>query len=892
MVSVDNLASKLVTIISAEDNTEKFNEWRLLGQERNESFLFSWVQTDCESNARTGIGEYNYEENTFTPLYLFKRKVDCVQASLNNTKTIVIFVIKEKNENNDELIYKCFLHKIGEPLESTLEIDEGSKKQTFVQFLDFKVSTQPLKFLLLIHQEGIFQYHIKCPHEKIDKLSLASELLVKNFFWAQWDPNQQTLYYIHNKVRTRGLVAGEEMSHDTGAKLSPTLSGLQFHDDQPHESVLNIPLNLPHLSSVNSSGTYEDDIIPLRIHDSSLDLIVLTDSKGCVCICHHYLYQPVQPIVELKDNDDDTTPVNVAYTVTALHQSCVIHCIINDIPWNLAKQIRPLFKLRGDTLVVFIPKICTHILDVGLNHDPICHITTDPLIQDKEPNLLYLAPMISADDYVINLANLDVIDVGILDTLLINTFKSETSSENKLAIIHYLLLHLGDTETVSELILWHSSYPFTMVYPEILKEFLLATSYTSVQKNIPENAVKLATLLPITTVKLGFDLEFKHNGFTINLRQEVFWNASMMVLSPQLRIIPYKSDIWTKLWDHLAKLSKAGIRFKPSQVLDKLRISLDCYQPEALSRCSTPLTPSTGTSSSFADFLSCSRNQTDFLPFHEIDSCTASRQEYIISVNLRELSMHLLKQTSHGTTVFQTSDQSAMHVHAVATRYVGAQLEQSRQLCQIICKAATYDPTEDIDKGFILINNLNEERRYVLFKLLEKYYMAVESLAFPLPQGFTSFFAYLGYRTMDFEMFEQYVTNRVFELQVDVMKIIFAENNDSKEDTAKKLKLLTLVPRQRAKRLLNQWNNPIGVVLRAREHAQNILSGVTGQPTRSRTQNTTNVTGLGSISSGNNMSPLDTFLDLLTAKASLADIDFSLLIEATETILEEQIPDF
>lgn len=48
---------------------------------------------------------------------------------------------------------------------------------------------------------------------------------------------------------------------------------------------------------------------------------------------------------------------------------------------------------------------------------------------------------------------------------------------------------------------------------------------------------------------------------------------------------------------------------------------------------------------------------------------------------------------------------------------------------------------------------------------------------------------------------------------------------DNKEGVMKKLDLIQHLPHSRAKRLMNQWAHPVSVMLRAREHAAEILGG-------------------------------------------------------------------
>lgn len=66
--------------------------------------------------------------------------------------------------------------------------------------------------------------------------------------------------------------------------------------------------------------------------------------------------------------------------------------------------------------------------------------------------------------------------------------------------------------------------------------------------------------------------------------------------------------------------------------------------------------------------------------------------------------------------------------------------------------------------------------------------------------------------------------------------IFYLDISDTKENVVQKLKLLSFLPRSRAKRLLNQWLHPVSLMLRAREHAANILCGEISQSrTGSRT---------------------------------------------------------
>lgn len=77
------------------------------------------------------------------------------------------------------------------------------------------------------------------------------------------------------------------------------------------------------------------------------------------------------------------------------------------------------------------------------------------------------------------------------------------------------------------------------------------------------------------------------NGYTLSLSQEMLENPRVMLLSPRQRLIPFRDDLWTRLWELLPggsiiednATSRQEIpRFSNTTVAVKLNISLVCYQ--------------------------------------------------------------------------------------------------------------------------------------------------------------------------------------------------------------------------------------------------------------------------------------------------------------------------
>lgn len=237
---------------------------------------------------------------------------------------------------------------------------------------------------------------------------------------------------------------------------------------------LNIPLNLPNIPIRSVAPSYDDDTVPLRVHDSSLNLIIVTNEQGMLFVCHYCIYQPINlpmdeeldsVIVSPNENDEPNSndkpmpidskrqpTVHFSYSVTLLHHGCIIHCAIPGIPLDKAKYMKPTFTMHSDHhMLVYQPEIFSHLLDVGLTHEPCCHIVCSPNFNSQtEQNLTHLVPCLKWGAIAYDATTLNLISISIPKSHLIDAFKTDKSIDNRLSILHYFLVHSNDMDVLSE----------------------------------------------------------------------------------------------------------------------------------------------------------------------------------------------------------------------------------------------------------------------------------------------------------------------------------------------------------------------------------------------------------------------------------------------------------
>lgn len=277
MLKQENLAANFCGLLTRHYNYRKTAvEWRILGQEKDGSMLASWISLSVNETPieRSHIGLYNPQEKLFQILHSFDKRENCIQASINQSRTLLSYVLKEPRtkttasgtESISEFVYQPFIVEIKANNDAPSNcvrnhlLPDGSSKQVMTQFLWQNKSifekTYEDKLLLFIHDDCITLLKTKLievkSNDDIEKIDLKNvnswcldmdamtrEVIVKHFIWAQWDSITQALYYIHLKPTVKSsLEKDDDKAKEPDTSTTTTLSAHQFHEHLPRETVV------------------------------------------------------------------------------------------------------------------------------------------------------------------------------------------------------------------------------------------------------------------------------------------------------------------------------------------------------------------------------------------------------------------------------------------------------------------------------------------------------------------------------------------------------------------------------------------------------------------------------------------------------------------------------
>ncbi|XP_059179604.1 protein pigeon-like [Physella acuta] len=349
---------------------------RIINQEKSGAILFVWNDTDPKDKnllVVTNFGIYEPETQTHSFIYSYDKKVKVVSCSLNQERTLLAFsIVKPQqfpNEKKQKVVYQAFLAELQSV--DNIVFSLNMERTTFLK-VQFLYSLQPghshhrdSEMLVFLHKESIGLYRV--PMARIGDRGIMmsgqpkTEQIVRKFVWCQWDVQHQRLHYIQNVRVENGSEAVQQK-----------MTSVQFYDKGKYESMIEIPINFPFPYIRTADKPHYGDI-PLHpgIPELALNVAVLTQQSGTCCLCYHMMNPEVNSrSSQLPESDSQ----DVEYYISLVHHAKTLKCCVYNLPKHLVLQKRLVFSWLGSYLVVMLPGLFVHLLNVGPSFEPCQHI--------------------------------------------------------------------------------------------------------------------------------------------------------------------------------------------------------------------------------------------------------------------------------------------------------------------------------------------------------------------------------------------------------------------------------------------------------------------------------------------------------------------------------------
>nr|XP_055046527.1 gamma-secretase-activating protein isoform X2 [Misgurnus anguillicaudatus] len=476
----------VVSSILAKEETVRGNigvlDPRILNVEKDGSVVYSWRG----ATGTTRIGKYDPHSTENKLLYTFDKQVCVSSCSLNKEETLLAVSLSQTTQEGGRLkpVSKCLTLLIEiHPINNT-KVLKAVDCRVKVQFLYPKTcrTTVLESHLLLAAEDGyVDQYHITLTRQEgyrvvmLNPERLGRDRVAEEFNWVQWDSDTQRLFYLTSREKH-------------------TLKCVQFYPDRNYETVFELPLEMPSITSITCVRfvNFGYDHYKEKKEEEGLRLEVFTDPIGTMCVCYSH------PVCWNKD---------ATYTIAFVHRGCsktfTVSLEKSAAPANEPK-VYPIFIHLGYYIVVYLANHFLHLINCR-QQDLLCYSLF--LSGADGPEAL------GSGSEVVSVSGRRLLDVraGKMYTMELNhdflfeLLSLEKPEAQRLAALHCLLVYLQPNPVIDlKIINWISENVMSFDAFDQIQEFILASLYrisyqqcVSLDKVLPYSCVFEKKELPI-----------------------------------------------------------------------------------------------------------------------------------------------------------------------------------------------------------------------------------------------------------------------------------------------------------------------------------------------------------------------------------------------------------
>lgn len=864
-------------ILSRHKKSDKMSDvplnLRLINQEKDGSILFTWDEKQPEDDVpRTYIGLFCHDSKNHQIVWTFNQVEYVASCSINQHHTLVAFTILNQNEEGLEGydVYTAFLAEILEPNRLfSLNIERINFLK--VQFLHLttgpgqgnEMLEREAYMLVFLHKESISLYHIPLARAGEDAMVMKrqpeKEQLAGEFMWCSWDVHHQRLHYIYHQHDEKDV---------NYRNCHTILSTLQFGFNGKYDSMVDVPLNFPFpFDSKTSFPSYIDIPLCSVIPDRSLNIEVITHSNGTFCVC----YQPTLSVEKFSPRrfaKKEDEAFDVVYFVCMVHHVHTLQGTVFKVPYE-ATYRRLIFTWYNGYLVVCLPGFFTHMLNASIEYEPCNHILLHeesligevcPVISSKSTNMISeievqespSVPLLKEDELSLlhsNNKKLQLMShyckgmcisgwtlydrkkqllykVKLNKEKLVDLFSSCYLSTTRMAIFHYAILHERDYNVTKKIFESLSNDCASPEVQEIFAEFLVSTTYLNMRRRVSKN---ILLLVPFTTSDT-FRGQYEKNEAT-----EILAKIQYHVL-PSIKIGKktakdrlgrlHFEDLWDTLRQHLRQNQLMQLqfpRFSASEIIQH-KVSLLLTTTQNIEHSTWHFVDGEsflnklGRSHSYTHDVSSSESDAELGKASTPEPILGSLPSFLRSMQLtREfrMLMQLVKDTFTEFLIKFLKCEPQVKLENIAKEYVASQLHQARQLCHMVWSIKKPEENQSLTQPA-------SQDEYELFQLFERILMALKEQAFPITEGFCTYFTILAFRCLPQSQFLHYVDSGVLVMtEVFVSQLLQAF--DGEEHVSLKYQIITRLPEKLVLSCCQKWNHPYAITFFTMHNVQEML---------------------------------------------------------------------